>query len=363
MDVRISVRDLVEFLMRSGDIDNRHVASSEKAMQEGIKIHKKIQSMQGPGYEAEVPLSHVVTIRPEELKEEEIHLQIDGRADGIFETAGCIFIDEIKSLYRDVNKMKEPVPVHEAQAKCYAYIHALQMGLEEIGVRMTYVSLENENVRYFEEKYAFEEIELWFSQLMEAYEVWLVLRAKWKNMRDASIEGLKFPYAYREGQKELVENVYKTIYHERKLFLEAPTGVGKTLATVYPSVMAIGKQMGDRIFYLTAKTITRTVAMEAFQTLRAQGLQFKTVVITGKEKICANCVEEDGEERTLVACNPEKCPRAKGHFDRINACLYDCLTKEVNITREVVQAYATQYEPTRQALWSGTRRNRASASC
>lgn len=337
--IRISVRGLVEFLMRSGDIDNRHVGVTEKAMQEGTRIHKMIQSGMGPGYEAEVPLSHVVCVNSE--NGDEIYLQIDGRADGIFEMEGCIFIDEIKSVYRDVNKMKEPEGVHLAQAKCYAYIHALQMELDEIGVRMTYVSTENDNVRYFDEKYSFEEVSAWFEALIDEYKKWLELEGSHKKARNESIQGLPFPYPYRSGQKELVENVYKTIYHRRKLFLEAPTGVGKTLATIYPSVMAIGNEMGEKIFYLTAKTITRTVAMEGFQILKERGLVFKTVVITGKEKICMSKPEnpENG-----MPCNPEECPYAKGHFDRVNDCLYELLTEEKSIDREVIIKYAEKYQ-------------------
>ena len=339
MEIRISVRNLVEFLLRGGDIDNRHVAASDKAMQEGTRIHKMIQNGKGPGYDAEVPLSHTLVVPSDRILDEELILQIEGRADGIFKEDGCVFIDEIKSVYRDVDRMKAPDAVHLAQAKCYAYIYSVQMELEEIGVRMTYVSTENDNIRYFDEKYSYEEIVMWFDELVGQYRKWMELEAEHKRQRNASIHGLAFPYPYRSGQKELVENVYKTIYHERKLFLEAPTGVGKTLATVYPSVMAIGNGMGDRIFYLTAKTITRTVAMEAFQILKEGGLVFKTVILTGKEKVCL-CEREEGAG---LPCNPEACPYAKGHYDRINEALFDCLSHEESITREVVISYAQKH--------------------
>ena len=106
------------------------------------------------------------------------------------------------------------------------------------------------------------------------------------------MKALAFPFPYREGQKELATNVYRTIYHKRKLFLEAPTGVGKTISTVFPTVKAMGEGLVEKIFYLTAKTITRTVAQECFSLLQQNGLLLKTIVITAKEKICFLTKEE-----------------------------------------------------------------------
>lgn len=145
---------------------------------------------------------------------------------------------------------------------------------------------------------------------------------------------MDFPFPYREGQKELITYVYQTLYHKRKLFIEAPTGVGKTLSTVFPSVKAVGEGMAEKLFYLTAKTITRTVAEEAFSILRERGLLFKTVILTARDKICF--LEE-------AECNPVACPYAKGHFDRINDAVYDMLTHEVSFTRELIEAYAQKH--------------------
>ncbi|MBQ7934066.1 MAG: ATP-dependent DNA helicase [Lachnospiraceae bacterium] len=327
-EVRVSVRNLVEFVLRQGDIDNRHAGSVENAMLEGGRIHRKIQRSMGAEYQAEVSLRYTMPCK-------NYILVVEGRADGIIEKDDRVVIDEIKGTYRAVEYMKEPVPVHLAQAKCYAYIYGLQHELEEIGVRLTYCNMESEEIRYFHFDYTFRELEEWYQQLLREYLKWSDYSWEWKQKRQVSIEALQFPFAYRQGQKELVEHVYKTIYHKKKLFLEAPTGVGKTISTVFPAVKAIGKGMGERIFYLTAKTITRTVAEETFQLLRENGLRFKSVVLTAKDKICF--MEE-------TECNPEYCPYAKGHFDRVNGAMFDLLTHEESFSREKIEEYALKHQ-------------------
>lgn len=327
-EVRISVRNLVEFVLRYGDIDNRHQASPDNAMQEGSRIHRMIQRRMGAEYQAEVPLKI-------SFEEEGYLLTVEGRADGIIHHEDRVIIDEIKGVYRDPARWKEPLPLHLAQAKCYACIYGLQQELQEIQVRMTYCHIPTEELRYFQLDYNISELEQWFGELMDSYRKWADYSWNWKKTRQASIRGLEFPFAYRQGQKELVTNVYKTIYHKKKLFLEAPTGVGKTVSAIYPAVQSVGQGRGDRIFYLTAKTITRTVADDTFELLREKGLHFKSVILTAKEKICF--MEE-------TECNPDYCPYARGHYDRINDAIYDLLTSQESFSRERIEEYAEKHK-------------------
>lgn len=327
-EIRISVRGLVEFILRSGDIDNRHQGAPDNAMQEGSRIHRMIQRRMGAEYRAEVALKYTHPT-------ENYVLIVEGRADGIIEQNNEVTIDEIKGTYRDLAKMREPVAEHIAQAKCYAYIYSLQNDLKRIKVRMTYCNIVTEDIRYFYEDYQFADLEKWFQELIAAYRKWADYSWEWRNTRQASIEAMEFPFAYREGQRELVTYVYQTIYHKRKLFLEAPTGVGKTISTVFPSIKAMGKGMGEKIFYLTAKTITRTVAEGTFSLLRERGLRFKSVVLTAKDKICFMEKPE---------CNPENCPYAKGHYDRVNDAIYEMLTTEESFTREKIEEYAQRFK-------------------
>lgn len=356
MQLKTSVRNLVEFLMRSGSIDNRRAASSEDAMAEGSRIHRMLQRRMGSDYQAEVTLRYT-------YHTSRYDIIIEGRADGVMTQPDGFTIDEIKATYRDVAKIGAAAPVHLAQAKCYAYMYAVRQELEKyteqqltagkwaeqslagnapalwqpqqhIKVRLTYCNMDTEEIRYFYDEYTYQELEQWFVGLMEQYRKWADLDFHWREKRQESIRALAFPFPYRKGQKELAAYVYQTICHKRKLFLEAPTGVGKTISTVFPAVKAIGEGKADKIFYLTAKTITRAVAQETFALLREKGLAFKTVLLTARDKICF--LEE-------TECNPQACIYADGHFDRINEALYDILTHEVNYSREMIEEYARKH--------------------
>ena len=326
--IRISVRNLVEFILRSGDIDNRIAGMDKDAMLMGGKIHRKIQRQMGAGYHAEVSLKHEILCRG-------FILSVEGRADGIMETADVIVVDEIKGIYKELEFLKEPVPVHLAQAMCYAYIYANQQGLSDIGVQMTYCNLETEEIKRFQNVYPYEELERWFLELAGQYEKWARYQISWRKKRNASIKKIEFPFPYREGQRDLTVSVYRTILRKKKLFIQAPTGVGKTMATVFPAVKAMGEELGEKIFYLTARTITRTVAWQAFDTLKEQALRMKVLVLTAKEKICF-CEEAD--------CNPEKCPYAKGHYDRVNEAVYELLTASDEMSREILEEHARKWK-------------------
>ena len=326
--IRISVRTLVEFILCEGDIDNRRQTAPDKeTMQLGSRIHRKIQRQMGSNYNAEVSLKTQIPC-------DGFILRVEGRADGIFFEEENVYIDEIKGVMRSLERMEKPVGVHLAQAKCYAYIYGKQHELESVGVQMTYCQMETEEVKRFQEMFGVDELEECFLDVVKQYEKWAKFELEWKKERNASIKKIEFPYEYREGQKELVTSVYRTILRKKKLFIQAPTGVGKTMATVFPTVKAIGEELGDKIFYLTAKTITRTVAEQAFQILKEKGLKMKAVTLTAKEKICF-CEQTE--------CNPEYCPYAKGHYDRVNDAVYDMITTTSDMSRENIEAYAKKH--------------------
>ena len=327
--IRISVRNLVEFILREGDIDNRTGGGPDpENMQMGSRIHRKIQRQMGSEYQAEVPLKT-------EIACDGFILKVEGRADGLIHTKEQVMVDEIKGVLRELDRVPEPVGVHLAQAKCYACIVAEQEGLEEIGVQMTYCQMETEEVKRFQYSYQSSELKAWFDEVIRQYEKWAKFQIEWRKARNASIKGIEFPFPYRKGQRDLAVSVYRTISRKKKLFIQAPTGVGKTISTVFPAVKAVGEELGEKIFYLTAKTITRTVAEQAFETLREQALKFKVITLTAKEKICF-CEETN--------CNPDDCPYAKGHFDRVNDAVYELLTEADVMSREVLEAQARKYK-------------------
>ena len=333
--IRVSVRNLVEFVLRSGDIDNRHSAGSQKeAMQAGSRLHRKIQKSMGADYRAEVSLKYRV-------EEDGFELLIEGRADGIIDkklTSGSgreVLIDEIKGVYMDINTLEEPVGVHLAQAMCYGYFYGSEAEVSEVTLQLTYCNIDTEEIRRFQVIKTMEELKEWFGGLVHEYVKWARYLFHNGLRRDESIKTMEFPFPYREGQRELAVSVYRTISRGRRLFIQAPTGIGKTLSTIFPSLKAIGEGYGEKLFYLTAKTITRGVAEEALEILRNRGLYFRSVTITAKEKLCFLEKPE---------CNPDACPYAKGHFDRVNDAVYEIVHKEFGITREVILKYAEEFQ-------------------
>lgn len=330
MEIRISVRSFVEFLLRSGDIDNRKSGGSEDAMAEGARIHRMLQKRMGIEYQAEVWMTEKVPLPNYDII-------IEGRADGVIDDTktGRVVIDEIKATYRELKKIGMPNREHLAQAKCYAYMYATQHNLEEIGVRMTYCNIDTEQIKYFHENFRFSALKKWFEELLTQYKKWADFEYHWKQKRQQSVGEISFPFAYRDGQKQLVGYIYQTISEHKKLYLEAPTGVGKTISAMYPAIKAMGEGKADRLFYLTAKTVTGAVARDTLDLLRKDGLAFKSVVITAKEKICP--LDE-------CSCNPVNCPFAKGHYDRINEAVFDMLTHEDVFDREAISKYALSHE-------------------
>ncbi len=330
--MKLSVRSFVEFLCQSGNIDNRFSGISDKAaMEAGSKAHRKIQKSMGPEYKSEVPLKLCVP-------GDNYEVVIEGRADGIFPQEDLIYIDEIKGTYKDVHYISEAVYVHKAQAMCYGYFYCVKEQLKKIGIRNTYVNLETEEQKYFEEIFTYEELEAWFLKLLAELRKWGDYLVEHEKVRNESIKDLNFPFEYREGQRNLAVSVYKAISQEKNLFIQAPTGVGKTISTIFPAVKTMGEELSEKIFYLTAKTITRTAAEDAYAILRKEGLVFKSATITAKEKICF-INEGEGCE-----CNPVACPYAKGHFDRVNDAVYDIVTNEDVITRQKLEEYAKKHK-------------------
>ena len=269
--IRLSVRNLVEFILKEGDIDNRISGTLDKdAMLMGGRLHRKIQRMMGSNYQAEVSLKL-------QLPCDGFQLKLEGRADGILLESEKTIIDEIKGVVRSLDRVERPVPVHLAQAKCYAYIYARQQELKQISVQMTYCNLDTEDVKRFREEYTFEELEKWFLDLVHQYERWAKLQIEWEKRRDASIHQTQFPFAYREGQFDLAAS---------------------------------------------------------FSILEEKGLAFRSITLTAKEKICF-CEETE--------CNPDACPYAKGHFDRVNDAVYDMLEKQKKLTRESIERQAEDF--------------------
>lgn len=326
-EIKISVRSLVEYVFRSGSIESGFRTSS--SMAEGMKAHQKIQKTYKESDEREV---YVKT----ELQYKDLTYLIDGRCDGLLFSGDDVTVDEIKSTVKDLHLVSEDTyPVHWAQAKCYAYMYAKEHKLESMNVQLTYTHVETEETKRFRQTITFQELEKFVSDVIKRYAPYASLKKQHQKTRDTSIKNMGFPFeTYRQGQRKLAGAVYKTMVDGKSLFAMAPTGIGKTISTIFPAVKAIGEGLVQRIFYLTAKTITRTTAEEAFSLMRANGLCMKAVTITAKEKVCF-------KDETI--CQKAYCEFADGYYDRVNEAVLDLLSDETMMNREIIERYARKH--------------------
>ncbi|GIO68634.1 helicase C-terminal domain-containing protein [Paenibacillus cookii] len=324
--VHISVRPLVEYVFSSGSIDSGF--RTPAAMHEGTRIHQQVQRAYREGDHKEVYLKT-------EIPFDGIIYQIEGRCDGLIVTDEGLTVDEIKSTSAGLDMLEDGRAVHWAQAEVYAYIVAKDQGLERVGVQLTYVDAKTGEERRFKRTRTFGELTDFVTDVVRRYAPYAALRLENVRLRDESIRALPFPFpAYREGQRKLAGSVYGAIMEKKKLLAKAPTGIGKTMSTLFPSVKAIGEGLLGQIFYLTARTITRTAAEQALGLMQEKGLRLQSVTITAKEKVCF-------QEETV--CTKEACPYADGYYDRINGAVLDILANETIMTREVLERYARKH--------------------
>lgn len=325
--IKVSVRNLVEFVLRSGDIDNSFMSMSRAV--DGTKAHQKVQKSYGLEYNPEVTLKHSINY-------DIFTIELQGRADGIINLPDQIIVDEIKSTTKDLDDISEDFnELHWAQAKCYGYIYCLQNNLDSINVQLTYFHIESEEKKIFLRKYSLVELERFFYFLIDKYTEWASVTFFWGETRNNSIKDLIFPFeSYRRGQREFAVAAYKTIKEGKNLFGQAPTGIGKTMSTLFPAIKSIGEEITSKIFYLTAKTITREVPINSMGLMTKNGLRMKTIAITAKDKICLN---------DEVKCNPRDCSYAKGHYDRVNKAIMDIFGNEDLMTRDVILSYAEKH--------------------
>lgn len=324
--LRVSVRNLVEFVMQSGDIGTQFYSPAR--MVDAIKAHQAVQNQRGEGYLPEVPVTYAV-------EHDGYVLEISGRIDGVIIKADTVIIDEIKTTYASLDDIDGDYnPLHFAQAKCYAYIYACQNNLYSIGVQITYYQMETCETKTILKQYNFIDLKNFFDGLVAKYLQWENMIRNWKSIRDSSIHSIQFPFSsYRKGQRELAISVYKTVRDGGKLFVQAPTGIGKTISVLFPAIKALGEGLTSKIFYLTARTTTRAAAESAVDIMRNNGLKIKSLTITAKEKVCF-CPG--------TRCHFDYCRYAKGYYDRVMDAVKEIFRKD-SFTLQNIQEYAQKH--------------------
>lgn len=324
--LRISVRALVDYALRCGDLDLTIFGSGHPV--EAIRAHQRIQKSRPKEYTPEIPVHH-------RIETEDYGLEVSGRIDGLYNYSDRVIIDEIKTTKKDLHQLVQTEnESHWGQAKCYAYIYALQHHLQDIEVQLTYVHLDYEARKELRRSFDRETLQKFFDTLIAQYLQWADTIVDWIRMRNDSINALSFPFTmYRPGQDEMMEAVASTINQRGQLFIQAPTGIGKTMAVIFPSLNALSQGHVFKIFYLTARTTGKTAAETALDVLRNNGLKLKSLTLTAKQKICFNPEK---------LCNGHDCTFAKGYYDRINKALHDAFTHD-SFTRDTIVSFAQKH--------------------
>lgn len=338
LEQSLPVRELVEFILASGSIDNRGASSDLfQRANEGARLHRKLQKLSleqyGDAYRPEVSLA-------DDQLSDGILYHIYGRADAVLTEGERMTVEEIKTTELPLERISgtpgEPGyrPLHWAQAQCYAHILCKQEERTGIDVRLIYCQTETEQTVCFTRHFSAEELEAFYLDLLRKYHRWADYRWRWKQLRDEQARLLPFPFEeYRAGQRQMAAVIYRSAASGSRVFCQAPTGIGKTISSLFPSVKAMGEGFVSHLFYLTAKTSTRAVAEEGFDRMQNSGMRLKRVTLTAKDKICFL------EERL---CNPDDCPYARGYYDRAPDVLFTMLEQEDAFSRPVIERWARQ---------------------
>lgn len=320
------MRELVEFVLRRGDLGGAGEFVGPHRALAGIRGHQRVQRSRPAGYQKEVRLGA-------EVDAGEFILRIQGRLDGLLATTQEVRLEEIKTVQGGWDGAADPL--HWAQAKCYGFIYAREHGLERLVIQLTYLDLETGKATEFHHGFSFGELAAFFEETTAIYVAWVREQCHWCQTRDESLRSLPFPFAqYRPGQRDLAVAAYRTLARGGRLFLEAPTGIGKTMSVLFPALKALGQGKLERLFYLTARTSGRAVAEKALADLRQAGLRLRTLTLTAKEKICFQAGQP---------CDPAFCPFARGYYDRRLPALREALRHE-EISRLALETVSRQHQ-------------------
>ena len=322
----ISVKKLIELVLLKGGLSSGWTGANRSIT--GINIHKRVQKSRTRGYEKEVPLSY-------HYKKTGTSLIITGRVDGIFTSSVPVVVEEIKSTVKNVDSITfHENHRHSAQVQLYGYLYAHSLGLTKVTLQLTYINIYNFKTKEITETFSFTDLKVFFYRIMALYFEWKDHCDEWRRIRTNSIQLFQFPYtSFREGQRGYAGAVYKTIKNGKYLFAQAPTGIGKTMGSLFPAIKAMGNGYVDKLFYVTAKTSGRIVAEKTLFDMRIKGLRLKYVTLTAKEKICFS---PEGK------CDEKTCDYFKHYFFTISELL-PIVSASDEFTRETIEQVAQKH--------------------
>ncbi len=333
--VLLSVTELCTLALRGGDLDLRPGMSKASMLEHasvGTKVHRKLQAAAGVLYDAEVAMTNTTLFHG-------ISFEVNGRADGVLRTEPRT-VDEIKTVSTRAFK-QPPATMHDAQVKCYAYFLCRERGLEQVQTRLTYYCTEDGKTRYLTETHSAESLRAFYEELLARVEYRARILIERETVLRPSVGSGRFPYSsVREGQDIMLRECYRDIRAGKRLFIEAPTGIGKTLSALYPAVRALGEGHIDKIFYLTAKAATRREAFRASAQIFAAGSHLRTVVLSAREQMCRNDAAKSDPAGISHHCNPFDCPYARGFYDKCADAICEALSANFGFPRAYLSELA-----------------------
>lgn len=330
--ISLSVRELCGFVLRRGDVKS---GAGHHEMINGAAIHRMLQEecrSKDERYRAEVRLSA-------KLEYGDYILEVSGRADGVSYDGNEYTVDEIKSVVYPLSLIDERFSrLHLAQAKCYAYMLVKSKHVETVNVKLVYYHVEENTIREFNYSYTANQVTEFFHSLVCAYGKWALLALSLHERRTNGVAELRFPFKKaRSGQSGLMKECYSAMTRGYNLYVNAPTGIGKTISTLYPAMLSFNKNT-DKVFYLTAKTSTQKAAEDTVRLICGDAPFLKSVTVSAKGKMCIY----PGVKEKDYPC--ESCERGIDYYDRVNDAIFDIITNEWTITSDTVRVYAEKHK-------------------
>lgn len=324
-ELTIAVTELARFCHRGGDIDHRFSPSPTGA--EGTAGHRRWYAAQAPTYRTEYAVEH-------HYEDAHLRLTLRGRADGYDPEQAMV--EEIKTCRVPPDAIPEAVAaLHRAQGRLYAAVIAAARGLDALTVRVTWLNIDTDAAHTEEETLGAAELAAFLDDSLRRMSAWLRRLATLRIRRDDSAAGLDFPHGeFRAGQRRLAELTYKCVDQGGQLLVEAPTGIGKTAAVLFPALKALAAGKHDRVVFVTARTVGRRAAEDTLGRFRAAGFRGNALSLSAKESVCLS----PGR-----ACHGDDCPYARGYYDKLGGALDDAIGAPA-LTRADLDALARRHE-------------------
>ncbi|MBP5444680.1 MAG: ATP-dependent DNA helicase [Acholeplasmatales bacterium] len=321
MELVLAVKDIVKFLYSTADLSNDLTSDAI-----GSEIHSYWQKL----YKKDIDKKEYYVKNRFTISDYDI--TVHGFIDGLLNNG--LLIEEIKTAFTDINTI-DVKKEHLAQAKMYAYLYLLESNFEAIDIVITYIHFESKKESQFFYNFSFKDLEEFFYETLNEYISWISKLDTHSMELINSVKDLKFPFkSYRKNQLEFIRDCYKNINDKNILFAIAPTGVGKTISTLFPAVKSITER-NQKIFYLTAKSSGKTVCLETVKMFVNSGCKIKTIELTAKEKMCAT-----GDK----LCNPDKCPFMVSYYEKLKYAIYDMYDNKDIIDRKTIIDKALEYK-------------------